>query len=83
MTGAVSVVVMDMAGVERNRAALGQTQPVSWRDVDDDEWDGELGPDEDDLGPRRLPPAVVAVAWLVVIAMLGSAVAAFVVLLFG
>jgi hypothetical protein len=56
---------------------------VSWRDVDDDEWDGGLGADEDDLAPRRLPPAVVAVAWLVVIAMLGSAVAAFIVLLFG
>ena len=56
---------------------------MSWRDVDDDEWDGELGVDEDDLGPRRLSPAVVAVAWLVVIALLGSAVAAFVVLVFG
>lgn len=56
---------------------------VSWRDVDDDEWDAELDGEGYDLGPRRLPPAVVAVAWLVVIAMLGSAVAAFVVLLFG
>ena len=56
---------------------------MSWRDVDDDEWDGELGVDEDDLGPRRLSPAVVAVAWLVVIALLGSAVAAFVVRVFG
>ena len=56
---------------------------VSWRDVDDDEWDAELDGGGYDLGPRRLPPAVVAVAWLVVIAMLGSAVAAFVVLLFG
>lgn len=56
---------------------------VSWRDVDDDEWDAGLDDDGYDLGPRQLPPAVVAVAWLVVIAMLGSAVAAFVVLLFG
>lgn len=56
---------------------------MSWREVDEDEWDGELDADGYDLGPRRLSPAVVAVAWLVVIAMLGSAVAAFVVLLFG
>ena len=55
---------------------------MSWRDVYDDEWE-ELDGDGYDLGPRRLPPAVVAVAWLVVIAMLGSAVAAFVVLVFG
>ena len=56
---------------------------MSWRDVDDDGWDGELGAADDDLGPRRLSPAVVAVAWLVVIAMLGSAVAALIVLVFG
>lgn len=62
---------------------MGQTQVVSWREVDDEDWRSELDGDEDDLGPRRLPPAVVAVAWLVVIAMLVSAVAAFIVLLFG
>lgn len=56
---------------------------MSWRDVDDDEWDAGMDDDGYDLGPRQLPPGVVAVAWLVVIAMLGSAVAAFVVLLFG
>ena len=53
---------------------------VSWREVDDDEWDGDLdGP----LERRRLPPAVVIVAWIVVVAMLGSAVTAFLAVLFG
>lgn len=62
---------------------MGQTQAVSWRDVDDDDWDSELDADEYDLGPRRLHPGFVAVAWLVVIALLGSAVASFIVLVFG
>src|SRR5690606_11717431 len=54
MTGAVSVVVTDMAGTERNRGRSGQTHRVSWRDVDDEAWDSDLGADDDSvLGPRQ------------------------------
>jgi len=53
---------------------------VSWRDVDNEAWDDDPdGP----LERRPRQPAVVVVAWIVVVAMLGSAVAAFVLLLFG
>ena len=58
---------------------------MSWRDVDDD-WDGSLDDgwgDDTELGPRRWGPGMVALTWLVVVAMLGSAVAAFVVLVLG
>jgi len=73
-----------MAGTERNRGRSGQTHRVSWRDVDDEAWDSDLGADDDSvLGPRQWGWGMVALAWLVVIAMMGSAVAAFIALVFG
>ncbi|HMQ27027.1 MAG TPA: hypothetical protein PKA98_13640 [Acidimicrobiales bacterium] len=57
---------------------------MSWRDVDDEAWDGDLDDDEDSmLGRRRWGWGMVALAWLVVIAMMGSAVAAFIALVLG
>ena len=50
-----------------------------WRD----EGLSEEGYDEDAPLRRTWGPGMVALAWLVVIAMLGSAVAAFVALVFG
>ncbi len=73
-----------MAGAERNPAGSGQTHRVSWREVDDEAWDADLDADDDSvLGPRRWGWGMVALAWLLVIAMLGSALAAFVVLVLG
>lgn len=50
-----------------------------WRD------DDLVGDEYDEDAPLRRTwgPGMVAMAWLVVVAMLGSAVAAFVVLVFG
>ena len=57
---------------------------MSWREVDDEAWDADLDDDRDSvLEPRQWGWPMVALAWLVVIAMLGSAVTAFIVLLFG
>lgn len=63
------------------RAVMGQTRTMSnWRDDD-----GRSGDEYDENAPlvRTWGPGMVAMAWLVVIAMFGSAVAAFVVLVFG
>ncbi len=62
------------------RAVIGQTRMMSdWRD------DGLSADEYDEDAPlhRTWGPGMVALAWLVVIAMLGSAVAAFVTLVFG
>ena len=61
------------------RRLVRQTRTVTqWRDDDfADEYD------EDAPLRRTWGPGMVAMAWLVVIAMLGSAVAAFIVLVFG
>lgn len=57
---------------------------MSWRDEDDEAWDAALEADDDSvLGPRSWGWGMVALAWLVVVAMLGSALAAFVVLVLG
>ena len=60
---------------------MGQTRTMSqWPDDD-----GLPADDYDEDAPLRRTwgPGMVALAWLVVIAMLGSAVAAFVALVFG
>ena len=57
---------------------------MSWRDVDDEAWDADLDPDDDSvLGPRPWGWGMVALAWLVVVAMLGSALAVFLIVVLG
>lgn len=57
---------------------------MSWRDADDEAWDAGLDEDGDSvLGPRQWGWPMVALAWLVVVAMLGSAVTAFLIVVFG
>lgn len=57
---------------------------MSWRDVDDEGWDADLDADDDSVfGPRQWGWGMVALAWLVVVAMLGSALAVFLILVLG